>query len=91
MAIEGIHLLEHLQTPALIVANAQVTFANMAAKALLGNHIVGQDVRIAIRNPDAVAVITGQDGGCAQIQHLSVGGSVWEVSCTVLSRPAASA
>jgi two-component system, OmpR family, phosphate regulon sensor histidine kinase PhoR len=85
MAVEGIQLLEHLQTPALVVSRAKVVFANAAAKALLGTHTVGQDVRIAIRNPDAVAVIMGEGGGTARIDHLSVGGSVWEVDCNVLS------
>jgi two-component system phosphate regulon sensor histidine kinase PhoR len=84
MSTEGIPLLENLQTPALVVSRAQVSFANAAAKALLGAHIVGQDVRIAIRNPDAVAVIMGEGGGTARIDHLSVGGSVWEVVCNVL-------
>jgi two-component system phosphate regulon sensor histidine kinase PhoR len=85
MAVEGIRLLEHLQTPALVVSRAQVVFANAAAKALLGTHTVGQDVRIALRNPDAVAVIMSEAGGTARIDHLSVGGSVWEVDCNVLS------
>jgi two-component system, OmpR family, phosphate regulon sensor histidine kinase PhoR len=84
MAVNGVNLLEHLQTPALVVSKGQVAFANTAAKALLGNHILGQDVRIAIRNPDAVAVIIGEDGGTAMVDHLSVGGSVWEISCHVL-------
>jgi len=86
MAVDGSNLLEHLQTPALIVSNGQVAFANSAAKALLGAHIVGQDVRIAIRNPDAVAVIMGDSGGSAKIDGLSVGGSVWHVSCNVLAQ-----
>jgi two-component system phosphate regulon sensor histidine kinase PhoR len=84
MAIDGVGLLEYIQTPALTVANGQVTFANAAAKALLGRHIVRQDVRIAIRNPEAVAVILGDTGGTARIDGLSVGGSVWEVDCHVL-------
>lgn len=84
MAVNGVHLLEHLQTPALIVANGQVSFANGAAKALLGAHIVGQDVRIAIRDPDAVAVILGETGGAARVGGLSVGGSEWEIDCHVL-------
>src|SRR5262245_17639677 len=84
MAVEGSTLLEHIQTPALIVSTGQVSFANSAARALLGAHIVGQDVRIAIRNPQAVAVITGESGGSAKIDGLSVGGSVWQVSCDVL-------
>jgi two-component system phosphate regulon sensor histidine kinase PhoR len=84
MTINGIHLLEHLQTPAMVVEKGQVTFANHAAKQLLGNHIEGQDVRIAIRNPDAVAVILGDTGGTARIDGLGSGGSHWEVDCHVL-------
>ena len=84
MAYSDGNLLEHLHTPALIVVKGQVKFANAAAKALLGAHIVGQDVRISIRNPDAVALILGESGGRARIDNLSVGGSVWEVDCTLL-------
>lgn len=84
MAIEGVDLLEHLQTPALVVMRGQVRFANSAAKSLLGAHIVGQDVRIAIRDPKAVAAILGDTGGTAQVSGLSTGGSVWEVDCRVL-------
>ena len=84
MAIEGVDLLEHLQTPALIIVRGQVRFANGAAKALLGAHIVGQDVRIAIRDPKAVAAILADKGGIARVSGLSTGGSVWEVDCKVL-------
>lgn len=84
MAVEGVNLLEHLQTPALVVVRGQVRFANSAAKSLLGGHIVGQDVRIAIRYPKAVAAILGEKGGTAQVSGLSTGGSVWEVDCRVL-------
>jgi two-component system phosphate regulon sensor histidine kinase PhoR len=84
MAVVGSNLLEHLQTPALIVTKGQVAFANSAATALLGAHIVGEDVRIALRNPDAVAVVLGDSGGTTKIDGLSVGGSVWQVNCHVL-------
>jgi two-component system phosphate regulon sensor histidine kinase PhoR len=85
MTVEGVHLLEQLQTPALVVARGQVRFANSAAQGLLGVHIVGQDVRIAIRDPKAVAAILSDTGGLAQVTGLSTGGSVWEVDCRVLS------
>ncbi|GGC32930.1 hypothetical protein GCM10011371_20470 [Novosphingobium marinum] len=84
MALEGVQLLEHLRTPALTVSNGQVSFANAAAKALLGAHIAGQDVRIAIRDPDAVAVIMSDTGGTANVSGLSVGGSEWEIDVFVL-------
>lgn len=84
MTIDGVQLLERIQTPALIVTRGQVRFANGAAKALLGAHIVGQDVRIAIRDPRAVAAILNEQGGTARINGLSTGGSVWEVDCRVI-------
>lgn len=86
MGVEGVHLLEQLQTPALMVSRGQVRFANSAAKDLLGAHIVGQDVRIAIRDPKAVAAILSENGGSARVTGLSTGGSVWEVDCRVISR-----
>lgn len=86
MALSGVSLLEHVQTPALIVANGQVSFANAAAMALLGSHILAQDVRIAIRNPDAVACILGDTGGTVRVSDLSVGGSVWEVDCHIIAK-----
>jgi len=81
MAMNGVHLLEPLQAPVLIVTRGQVTYANPAARGLLGGHIVGQDVRIAIRDPKAVAAILSEEGGNARVSGLSVGGSVWEVDC----------
>ena len=41
--------------PILLVRTGIVTFANRAACALLGQHIVGEDVRVAIRHPAAAA------------------------------------
>lgn len=84
MSLDGVHLLEQLQTPALAVSRGQVRFANSAAQELLGAHIVGQDVRIAIRDPKAVAAILSDTGGSARVTGLSTGGSVWEVDCRVI-------
>ena len=84
MTFDGANLLEHLQTPAMIVARRLVTFANAAAKELLGAHIVGQDVRIAIRDPVAIDLILADTGGVANVPGLSIGGSVWEIDSVVL-------
>jgi two-component system phosphate regulon sensor histidine kinase PhoR len=42
-----------IDDPILLVAGQRVAFANAAAKAVLGPHIVGEDVRLAIRHPAA--------------------------------------
>ncbi len=39
--------------PVLLVVDNRVRFANPAARALLGAHIVGEDIRLAIRHPAA--------------------------------------
>jgi two-component system, OmpR family, phosphate regulon sensor histidine kinase PhoR len=77
-------LLDHVPTPAMLVEQGRVTFANAAARELLGGHVLGEDFRIAIRDPQALAVISAPDGGSAIIDGLSVPGSRWELSCHVL-------
>lgn len=46
-------LIDALAGPVLVTSGTQVACANEAARSLLGAHIVGQDVRIAIRHPAA--------------------------------------
>ena len=46
-------LIEALQDPLLIIDDGRIDEANVAARRLLGRHIVGEDVRIAIRHPAA--------------------------------------
>jgi two-component system, OmpR family, phosphate regulon sensor histidine kinase PhoR len=77
-------LLDHIDVPALLVSEGQVSFANAAATALLGGHIVGDNVRIALRNPAAVALVDSKAGGHIRIDGLSVAGSIWEMVCHVM-------
>ncbi|MCP3735377.1 ATP-binding protein [Sphingomonas sp. RP10(2022)] len=46
-------VLDVIAEPVLLVRAGIVTCANAAAKAVLGRHIVGEDVRVAIRHPAA--------------------------------------
>lgn len=50
-------LLDALEDPALLVEGEQTLAANAAARRLLGSGIVGRDVRLAIRQPQALAAI----------------------------------
>lgn len=45
--------IEAIGEPLLIVSDGRVANANARARALLGQHIVGEDVRVAIRHPAA--------------------------------------
>ena len=46
-------VLDVIAEPVLLVRRGIVTCANTAARSVLGNHIVGEDVRVAIRHPAA--------------------------------------
>jgi two-component system phosphate regulon sensor histidine kinase PhoR len=46
-------IIDRITDPILLVGNARVAAANPAAAKVLGDHIVGEDVRIAIRHPAA--------------------------------------
>lgn len=60
--------------PMLLIERQQVTEANAAASALLGQHIVGEDVRLAIRHPAAAERLIGRNGhGNAPIQLVGLG------------------
>lgn len=72
-------IIEALAEPALLVRAARVVHANRAARELLGDWIVGTDVRLAIRQPEALELILG--GIDDQIEVVGIGGSErsWEV------------
>ncbi|GAA4761466.1 hypothetical protein GCM10023219_01870 [Stakelama sediminis] len=56
-------ILEAVAEPVLIVAHNRVFRANSSACALLGRHIVGEDVRLAIRHPAAAEHLLNTDPG----------------------------
>lgn len=56
-------LLDALEEPALLVGRQRTQAANLAARALLGEGLVGQDIRFAIRQPQALdAILRGREG-----------------------------
>ncbi len=84
MSIAAQDVLELIDVPAMLVTGLQVTYANPPALALLGRHIRGQDVRIAIRHPAAVALLTSGAAGVVRVDGLSVPGSNWQLACSML-------
>jgi two-component system phosphate regulon sensor histidine kinase PhoR len=59
---ETLDLLEAVDDPLLIVRNRRVLYANPAARSVLGEHIQGVDVRLAIRHPAAAERLIERDG-----------------------------
>ncbi|WP_395611957.1 ATP-binding protein [Allosphingosinicella sp.] len=70
--------------PLLLVRDRRVVIANQAARSLLGSHIEGSDVRLAIRHPAAAPWLAGDEeseDGSARIELLGLGevGRPWEM------------
>lgn len=64
-------LLNAIEEPALIVERELVAAANNAAQLLLGAHIVGRDLRLAIRHPLALeTIVAGRD---ADVELVGIG------------------
>jgi two-component system phosphate regulon sensor histidine kinase PhoR len=77
-------LLDALEEPALLVSGERTVAANRAARALLGPGLIGQDVRFAIRQPQALdAILKGRRG---RVEVLGIGGvdRSFEVVLTIL-------
>jgi two-component system, OmpR family, phosphate regulon sensor histidine kinase PhoR len=73
-----------LAEPVLLVVDGRVRFANAAARMLLGAHIVGEDIRLAIRHPAAAEHLAAAapDGS---VELVGVGGRDSRVELNVAS------
>ncbi|GAA3996783.1 sensor histidine kinase [Sphingomonas humi] len=77
-------LLDALEEPALLVARQRTVAANRAAFALLGPRLVGQDIRFAIRQPQALDAILGGRAGRFEVTGIGGVDRSFEVTLTAL-------
>lgn len=88
-AVPGPGLIEAFGDPVLIVDDGRIEEANVAARKLLGEHIVGEDVRVAIRHPAAAdRLISRQElPDTRPIELAGVGGrdNRWQMNMARLS------
>ena len=79
-------LVDCIEWPLVLVSGERIAVVNPAARALLGSHIVGQDVRLAIRHPEAVSLIASGGEGIVTIRGLSSPTSIWDVTVQPLGK-----
>ncbi len=73
-------MLEHSGLPILLIDGGRIILANKAAREEMGEHIVGQDARVAFRHPDAVDLLARPGPASAEIQGLTGPRSIWQIS-----------
>ena len=66
-------IIDAISEPVLLVIDGRVRQANAAAKTLLGSHITGEDVRLAIRHPAAAEYLTS-DSPDGTVELAGMGG-----------------
>jgi two-component system phosphate regulon sensor histidine kinase PhoR len=80
--------IEAVFEPMLLVDTQRVAGANRAARALLGDHIMGEDVRVAIRHPAAAErllnPVDGAPGGPIHLVGLGTRDQRWEMRVRAL-------
>lgn len=73
-------LIENSATPLLLTEGGKVVIANRAARDTLGQHIVGQDTRVAFRQPEAIELINRNRNGAAIVRGLVRRRDIWQMS-----------
>ena len=84
---DAVNLVAAFEEPLLLVRERRVAIANKAARALLGAHIEGSDVRLAIRHPAAAEHLAGEgEDGPVKIELIGLGdlGRPWEMTIAPL-------
>ncbi|HEY8603282.1 ATP-binding protein [Tsuneonella suprasediminis] len=73
-------MIEHSGTPLMMTDRNRVIIANEAARDVFGAHILGQDVRVALRQPEAIALIDRDEGGTTSVRGLARRRDIWRIS-----------
>ena len=73
-------LFEHSEAPVIVTENGRVIIANLASRGILGAHILGQDVKMALRQPEAVRLLDSDADGAAVIRGLARRRDIWRIN-----------
>jgi two-component system, OmpR family, phosphate regulon sensor histidine kinase PhoR len=72
--------IEPLGVPLLLLDAERIVAANKAARDALGEHISGQDARVALRHPEAIELLSNEVLTGVTIQGLTTARSIWQLS-----------
>ena len=81
--------IDAIDEPILLIEAERIGHANAAARALLGRHVLGENVRVAIRHPAAAERLAAPDGGvgAGPVEIVGLGGrdQHWEMQVAALA------
>jgi len=71
-------MIENFDTPLLVTQGGAISIANRAARRMLGQHIIGQDARVAFRQPEAIHLLSENRDGQAMVRGLVRRQDIWQ-------------
>ncbi len=79
-------LVENSSTPMLVTERNTIAAANRNARRMLGQHIVGQDARVAFRQPEAISLLAQDSNGTTTVRGLIRRQDIWQVNRQAIDR-----
>ncbi|MCK0128515.1 ATP-binding protein [Erythrobacter sp. F6033] len=73
-------LIENSSTPIMVTEKNSIAIANAAARRMLGQHMIGQDARMAFRQPEAISLLGNDRNGRAILRGLARRQDIWEIN-----------
>ncbi|MEM6907524.1 MAG: ATP-binding protein [Pseudomonadota bacterium] len=73
-------LVENSSAPMLVTERNTIAIANRSARRMLGPHIIGQDARVAFRQPEAISLLGQDRSGQAIIRGLVRRQDIWQIN-----------
>lgn len=73
-------LIEHSGTPLMLTERNRVTIANQVAREILGAHVLGQDLRVALRHPEAIALAERDGPASTLVENLARRRDAWLIT-----------
>jgi len=73
-------LIENASTPLLVTERNKIAIANRAARRVMGQHMIGQDARVALRQPEAISLLSNDRSGKAIVRGLVRRQDIWKIN-----------
>jgi two-component system, OmpR family, phosphate regulon sensor histidine kinase PhoR len=73
-------LIENSSTPFMVTDRNTISIANRAARQMLGPHMIGQDARVAFRQPEAISLLAQERSGTAIVRGLVRRQDIWQIN-----------
>ncbi|UYV14674.1 sensor histidine kinase [Porphyrobacter sp. ULC335] len=73
-------LIENSSIPLVITERNTIALANSAARKMLGPHVIGQDARVGLRQPEAISLLAENRQGEAIVRGLVRRNDIWQIN-----------